>query len=70
MYYSCINWITIGSVMNIDKKNHTQVYLEECKHRIKKTQIPKVVKLKLNQIQIQIQIQIQKLSQNGKIRKT
>ena len=56
MYYSCINWITIGSVMNIDKKNHTQVYLEECKHRIKKTQIPKVVKLKLNQIQIQIQI--------------
>ena len=29
------------------KKNHPQVYLEECKYRIKKTQIPKFIKIEL-----------------------
>ena len=29
------------------KKNHLQVYLEECKYRIKKTQIPKFIKIEL-----------------------
>ena len=47
MYYTCITCITIDSVMNIDKKNHPQVYLEECKYRIKKTQIPKFIKTEL-----------------------
>ena len=36
MHYTCIACVTIDSVMNIDKKNHPQVYLEECKYRIKK----------------------------------
>ena len=36
MYYTCIACITIDSVMNFDKKNHPQVYLEECKYRVKK----------------------------------
>ena len=36
MHYTCIACITIDSVMNIDKKNHPQVYLEECKYRVKK----------------------------------
>ena len=36
MYYSCIACITIDSVLTIDKKNHPQVYLEECKYRVKK----------------------------------
>ena len=36
MYYSCIACITIDSVMNIDKKNHLQVYLEQCKYKVKK----------------------------------
>ena len=31
MHYTCIACITIDSVMNIDEKNHRQVYLEECK---------------------------------------
>ena len=31
MHYTCIACITIDSVMRIDKKNHPQVYLEECK---------------------------------------
>ena len=29
------------------KKDHPQVYLEECKYRIKKTQIPKFIKIEL-----------------------
>ena len=47
MYYTCIACITIDSVLTIDKKNHPQVYLEECKYRIKKTQIPKFIKIEL-----------------------
>ena len=33
--------------MRIDKKNHPQVYLEECKYRIKKIQMPKFINTKL-----------------------
>ena len=47
MHYTYIACITIDSVMNIDKKNHPQVYLEEYKYRIKKTQIPKFIKIEL-----------------------
>ena len=47
MYYTCIACITVDSVMNIDKKNHLQVYLEECEYGIKKTQMPKFIKTKL-----------------------
>ena len=47
MHYSCIACITIDSVINFNKKNHPQVYLEECKYRIKKTQMPKFIKNKL-----------------------
>ena len=47
MHYSCIASITIVSVLTIDKKNHPQVYLEECKYRIKKTQMPKFIKNEL-----------------------
>ena len=36
IYYTCIASITIDSVLKIDKKNHPQVYLEECKYRVKK----------------------------------
>ena len=36
MYYTCIACITIDSVLRINKKNHPQVYLEECKYKIKK----------------------------------
>ena len=47
MYYTCIACITIDSVMNFDKKNHPQVYLEECKYKIKKTKMPKFIKNEL-----------------------
>ena len=43
MYYTCIACITIDSVLRINKKNHPQVYLEECRYKIKKTQMPKFI---------------------------
>ena len=39
MHCTCIVWITIDSLMKIDKKNHPQVYLEEWKYRIKEIQM-------------------------------
>ena len=36
MHYTCITCITIDSVMKMDKKYFPQVYLEECKYKIKK----------------------------------
>ena len=47
MYYTCIACITIDSVLKIDKKNHPQVYLEECKCRVKKIQISRFSNTKL-----------------------
>ena len=37
--YTCIAYITINSVMRIERKNYLQVYLEERKCRIKKTKM-------------------------------
>ena len=39
MCYTCIACITINSVMRIDKKNHPEIYLEECKYRVKKSNV-------------------------------
>ena len=39
LHYTCTAYITIDSVLKIDKKNNPQVYLEECKYRVKKTNI-------------------------------
>ena len=36
MHYTCIARITIDSIMRMYKKNYQQVYLEKCKHRLKK----------------------------------
>ena len=47
MHYTCITYITIDSVLTIDKKNYSQVYLEECKHRVKKMQVPKFINTEL-----------------------
>ena len=43
MHYTCIASITIDSVLRIDKKNHPQFYLEECKYKIKKKRMPKFI---------------------------
>ena len=47
VYYACIACITIDSVMNMKKKNSPQVYLEECKYKIKKIKIPKYIDTEL-----------------------
>ena len=47
MHYSCIACITIDSVINFNEKNHLQVYLEECKYKIKETQMSKFIKNEL-----------------------
>ena len=39
VHYTCIACRTIDSVMRMDKKNYPQVYLEECKYRVKKIQM-------------------------------
>ena len=43
IHYTCIACITIDSVMWIDKKNYLQVYLEECKYKIKKIQVSRLI---------------------------
>ena len=47
MHYSCIACITIDSVVNIDKKIHPRVYLEECKYKVKKIQMSKFINTEL-----------------------
>ena len=47
MHYTCIACITIDSVMRMEKKNYPQVYLEECKYRMKKTKMTNFVKAEL-----------------------
>ena len=44
----CLHYaLTIDSAMRMDKKNHPQVYLEECKYRIKKIQMSRYIKAEL-----------------------
>ena len=47
MHYTCIACITIDSVLRIDKKNHPQVYLEECKCKVKKMQMSRFINTEL-----------------------
>ena len=47
MHYTCIAYITIDSVKKMDKKNYPQVYLEECKYRVKKIQMSRVINAEL-----------------------
>ena len=46
-HYTCIACITIDSVMRMEKKNYPQVYLEECKYKIKKTKMTKFIEAEL-----------------------
>ena len=47
MHYTCIACITIDSVMRINKKNYSQVYLEECKYKAKKIQMSRFISTEL-----------------------
>ena len=41
--HTCIACITIDSVMKIEKKNYPEVYLEECKYKAKKIEMPRFI---------------------------
>ena len=43
----CIGCITIGSVLRRNKKNYAEVYLEECKYKIKKINTPRFINTEL-----------------------
>ena len=47
MHYTCIACINIDSVMKMDKKYFPQVYLEECKYKIKKIEMPRFIDAEL-----------------------
>ena len=48
MHYACLACRTIDSVMKIEKKNYPQVYLEECKYKVKKMHMPRFINTKLD----------------------
>ena len=48
MHYTCIACITIDSVIRMEKKNFPQVYLEECKYKIKKIQMSRFINTELD----------------------
>ena len=47
IYYIGIACITVDSVIKMNKKNYPQVYLEECKYKIKKIQTPRFINTEL-----------------------
>ena len=47
MHYSWIVCITIDFVMRIEKRNYPQVYLEECKRRMKNTKMTIFIEVEL-----------------------
>ena len=47
VHYTCIACITNDSVIKMRKKNYSQVYLEECKYRMKKIKMPKFINSEL-----------------------
>ena len=46
-YYTCIACITLDSVLKMGKKNYPQVYLEECKYKVKKINTPRFINTEL-----------------------
>ena len=42
-YYTCIACITLDFVLKMNKKNYPQVYLEECKYKVKKINTPRFI---------------------------
>ena len=46
-YYTCIACITLDSVLKMNKKNYPQVYLEECKYKVKQIRTPRFINIEL-----------------------
>ena len=48
MHYTCIACITIDSIMRMEKKNYSQIYLQECKYKIKNIWMSRFINTELN----------------------
>ena len=46
-YYTCIACITADYVIKMNQKNYSQVYLEECKYKVKKICTPRFINVEL-----------------------
>ena len=58
-HYTCIACITIDSVMRMEKKNYPQVYLEECKYRMKKTKMTKFIEAEESESESESDIELE-----------
>ena len=47
IHYTCIACINIDSVVKMDEKYFLQVYLDECKYKIKKTEMSRFINAEL-----------------------
>ena len=47
MLFTCIACITIDSAIRMMKEDYPQVYLKECKHRMKKKKVTKFIEAEL-----------------------
>ena len=47
MHYTCMACVTIDSLLTIDKKNQPQVYLGQCKCKVKKIQMSRFINTEL-----------------------
>ena len=47
MYYTCIACITVDSVIKMNKKNYPEIYLEQCKYKVKKIHTPRFINIEL-----------------------
>ena len=47
-HYICIAAICIDSVLRVDKKNYPQVYLEQCKYKVKKRELTSFIDDEIN----------------------
>ena len=46
--YVCISCISIDSVLRVDKKSYPQVYLEQCKYKMKKKELKNFIDYEIN----------------------
>ena len=49
-HYVCIAAICIDSVLRVDKKNYSQVYLEQCKYKMKKRKLVDFIDDQVDQV--------------------
>ena len=46
--YTCISCISTDSILRVNKKNYPQVYLEQCKYKMKKQELKSFIDYELD----------------------